>query len=118
MNKLIYLNVKVKQKINSNHTFSCYCENLIKRLKAIIETEIVFLQATRSFVLNPLMTNGLSHPYHLDESIFIFRGFRSIFFFHFYFISDENEISKQNSPRWDAAFCGVTSGAIRFAYVP
>ena len=25
---------------------------------------------------------------------------------------------KQNSPRWDAAFCGVTSGAILFAYVP
>ena len=25
---------------------------------------------------------------------------------------------KQNSPRWDAAFCGVTYGAILFAYVP
>ena len=25
--------------------------------------------------------------------------------------------SKQNSPKWDAAFCGVTSGAILFAYV-
>ena len=28
---------------------------------------------------NPLMTNGLSHPYHLDESIFIFRDIRSNF---------------------------------------
>ena len=26
-------------------------------------------------------------------------------------------LSKQNSPSWDAAFCGVTSGAILFAYV-
>ena len=26
-------------------------------------------------------------------------------------------LSKQNSPRWDAAFCGVTSGAMLFVYV-
>ena len=25
------------------------------------------------------------------------------------------DVGKQNSPRWDAAFCGVTSGAILFA---
>ena len=31
---------------------------------------------------------------------------------------DEILVSKQNSPRWDAAFCGVTSEAILFAYVP
>ena len=31
--------------------------------------------------------------------------------------SDENFQSKQNNPRWDAAFCGVTSGTILFAYV-
>ena len=29
---------------------------------------------------------------------------------------DENSLSKQNSPRWDAAFCGVISGAILFAF--
>ena len=28
------------------------------------------------YLLNPV-TNGLSHPYHLDESIFFFRGIRS-----------------------------------------
>ena len=27
-------------------------------------------------------------------------------------------LSKQNSPRLDAAFCGVASGAMLFAYVP
>ena len=26
---------------------------------------------------DPLVTNGLSHPYQLDESTFIFRGIRS-----------------------------------------
>ena len=57
------------------------------------------------------MTNGLSDCYHLDESTFIFRGIRSglIFFIHLF---DEFSLSKQNSPG-----CGVTSGAILFAYV-
>ena len=48
-------------------------------------------------------------------SPFHFRGNRSFFFFFFFFFSflDEIHVSKQNSPRWDAAaFCGVTSGAI------
>ena len=36
------------------------------------------------------------------------------FFIQFF---EKNSLSKQNSPRWDAAFCGVTSGAILFAYV-
>ena len=35
----------------------------------------------------------------------------------FLLIFDEIPLSKQNSPRWDAAFCGITSGAILFAYV-
>ena len=41
---------------------------------------------------------GQSHPYHLDESIFILRGFRSNFtLLHF---SMKFYVSKQNSPRW------------------
>ena len=36
----------------------------------------------------------------------------------FFSFSDENHVSKQKSPRWDAAFCGDTSGAILFAYAP
>ena len=58
------------------------------------------------------MTNGLSHLYHLDESTFISRGISCNFSFF-----DEIPVSKQNMPRWDAAFCGVTSGATLFAYV-
>ena len=67
--------------------------------------------------LNPLVKNGLSHPYQLDESIFIFRGVKSIFFIFISFF-DEFPVSKQNSPRWDGAFYGVTPGAIMFVYVP
>ena len=54
---------------------------------------------------NPLVTNGLSNPYHLDESTFILGASK---FFHFQFIF---QVSKQNSPRWDAAFCGVKNAA-------
>ena len=66
-------------------------------------------RSLRGEVVNPLFTYGLSHPYHLDEPTFIYI---CISFF------DEIQVSKQNGPRWDAAFCGVTSRAILFAYVP
>ena len=64
-----------------------------------------------------LVTNGLSHPNYLDESIVIFRGIRSYFPFLFHFF-DKIPLSKQNSLRWDAAYCGVTSGAILFKRTP
>ena len=35
--------------------------------------------------LNPLVTNGCSRRYHLDESTIIFRGFESNFSFLFHF---------------------------------
>ena len=41
------------------------------------------------------VNNGLSHPYHLDESSLIFRGIRSKNFFSFL---DELSVSKQYSP--------------------
>ena len=37
------------------------------------------------FTFNPLVTNGLSHPYQLDESTLISRGIRSICSFSFQF---------------------------------
>ena len=67
-------------------------------------------------LFNPLVTNGISHPYDLDESTSILGASGVIF--HFISFFDEIHVSKQNSPRWDATFCGVTSGAIQFAYVP
>ena len=65
---------------------------------------------------NALNKNGLAHHNHLGESTVILGASRVILIFISFF--DEVPISKQNSPRWDAAFCGVTSGAILFAYVP
>ena len=71
-----------------------------------------------SYIFNPYLTNGLPHHYRMDESTFISRGVRSDFFIFFISFFDEISLCKQNSPRWDAAICGVTSGAILFAYVP
>ena len=50
--------------------------------------------------INPLVTNGLSHPCHLGESIFIL-GAPGVIFISFTFF-DENLYSKQNIPRCDA----------------
>ena len=65
------------------------------------------------------MTNGLARHYHLCESTFILGGIRPgvvLFFIHFF---KELSLIKQNRlPRWDSAFCGVTSGPILFANVP
>ena len=36
-------------------------------------------------LFNSLVTNEPSHPYHLDESIFLFRDIRSNFSFSFHF---------------------------------
>ena len=58
-----------------------------------------------SGLINPYVTVGLSSSYHLDKSNLFFRDIRSNFSF-----LDEIYVSKQNSPRWDAAFCGISSG--------
>ena len=52
--------------------------------------------------INPYLTNGFSHHYHLGESIFIFRDIRSVLFLNLITFFNENSPSKQNSPRWDA----------------
>ena len=77
------------------------------------EVSFVFLSLTHY----PSEPSGLSHPYQLDESTFIFRGTRSNFSFFISFFNESHE-SKQNSPKYDATFCGVASGAILYAYVP
>ena len=60
------------------------------------------------FILNPLVTNGLSHFYHLDESTFILRGIRSIFsiFFSMKFIK-ANRIARDGTPRFAASHLGL-----------
>ena len=59
----------------------------------------------------PYVKNGLSHPYHLDESILIVGASGVIFNIHYIFY--EKHVIKQNSTR----YCNVISGAILFAFV-
>ena len=68
---------------------------------SIIRLEIIFQQKN----------------YHISEIRLSLLGESGVVlnFIHFF---DEFSLSKQNSPRCDAAYCGVTSGAILFAYVP
>ena len=67
--------------------------------------------------INPYLTNGFSHHYQFGESTFTFRGVRSDFIYFFFLSHFSMKIlCKQNSLRRDAAFCGVTSGAMLFAY--
>ena len=56
------------------------------------------------------MTNGLSHPYHLDEFIFIFRVIRynvSILFHFSMTIMSANRIAPDGTPRFAASHLGL-----------
>ena len=61
-------------------------------------------------MLNPNKPNGLSHPYHLDESTFIYRGLRSDFSFLFHFskkFMQANRIAPDVTPRFAASHLGL-----------
>ena len=63
-----------------------------------------------SFNFNPLATNGLSHPYHLDESTFVFRALRVVFHLCFIFrrkLSKANPIAPDGMPRFAASHLGL-----------
>ena len=66
-------------------------------------------------MLNPLMTNGLSHPYHLDESTIVL-GVYILFSFFMKFIS-ANIIAPDEMPRFAAShlvlFCLLDARLIR-----
>ena len=52
--------------------------------------------------INPLVMNGVSHYYHLDESTSIFRGIRIKFSFLFSFsikLQKANKIAPDGTPR-------------------
>ena len=54
--------------------------------------------------------DGLSHPYQLDESTFIFRGIRSNFSFLFHFsmkIMSANRIAPDGTPRFATSHLGL-----------
>ena len=61
-----------------------------------------------SFQLNPHVTNGLSHPYHFDESTFAFRGIRSDFFFHFSMkFMKANRTASDETPHFAVSHLGL-----------
>ena len=56
------------------------------------------------------MTNGLSHHYHMDESTFILRGFKSNFSFLFHFaikFMSANRLAPDGMPRLAASHLGL-----------
>ena len=56
------------------------------------------------------MTNGFSHPYHLDETILIFRCIRSKFSFLFHFsmkIISASRIASGGTLRFAASHLGL-----------
>ena len=59
---------------------------------------------------NPLVTNGLAHPYHMDEPTFILKGSRSKFSFE---IIKTNRIAPDGTQRFAAShlwlFCLLMS---------
>ena len=61
-------------------------------------------------LFNPLVTNGISHPYHLDDSTFSFRGNRSVFFYSIFrrkSVIKENRIAQDVTPRFAASHLGL-----------
>ena len=59
---------------------------------------------------NPLVTDGFSYPYEMDESTSIFRGIGSNFSFSFHFsmkIISANRIAPNGTPRSAASHLGL-----------
>ena len=78
-------------------------------LQKVTEVTSVKSQMSRKY-FNPLVTNGLSHPYHLAESIFILRDTRCNFSFLFHFsmkIMSADRQATDETPRFAAFHLGI-----------
>ena len=63
-----------------------------------------------SSMINPYLTSGFSHHYHLEESTLIFRGVRSDFYFLSHFsmkFLGANRIAPDGTPRSAASHLGL-----------
>ena len=77
-----------------------------------IHVKLISKEYNRSKLSNPIVTNGLFHCYHLDESTFIFtyRGIRSNFSFLFDFsmkIKIANRRAQDGMLRFAASHLGL-----------
>ena len=122
---IVYVSADRELKIDWNKSSPCNITfvNVDRELKKILQhwlisyvyfTGKIFVNFMKT-AFNPFMPNGISHPYRLEQSISVLRGFR--WYFSFLFLI-ENYASKQWRPWSDTAFCGVWSGSALFAYVP
>ena len=69
-----------------------------------------YQEALHMVSFDPLVTNGPSYTYHLDESTFILRGTRSNFSILFHFsmkIGSANRIAPDGTPRFAASHLGL-----------
>ena len=66
--------------------------------------------------VNPNKASGLSHPYHLDESTFTFRGIGSNLLFHLSMkIMSANEVAPDWMPSFAASpILGLFLNGLRF----
>ena len=73
---LLEISCRCSYMLDSSVTISAFIHKLCKRAHLYC------------WQFNQLVTNGLSHPYHLEESIFILRvsGVTFYFYFAFYYI--------------------------------
>ena len=89
---------------SENHHFDNHRNRSILHRRVDVLFHLFFL------CLNPLVTNGFSHPYYLDEIIFIFRdiGSNISFLFHFSmkFVS-ANRIAPDGMPSFSASHLGL-----------
>ena len=53
------------------------------------------------------VTNGRFHPYHFDESVFIFKGIGSNCSFLFHSSVSSNGIAPDGTPRFVASYMGL-----------
>ena len=93
------------------YTRSRYQVSVYRTIDPLVSTIPSFLFSfTTNGAFNPLVTNGLSHPYHLDESTSICRGIRSNFSFLFHFsmkFLQANRIAPDWTPRFAASHLGL-----------
>ena len=85
------LNLVRNPKHKLSHDPAHICDNLLLAYGGMTESlagslsphpgSVLPVEINIKMVLNPLVTNGLSLPYHLDESIFISSVIRSNFIF-------------------------------------
>ena len=58
--------------------------NISSPTGCLLETGTKYYYSTGKFLLNPLMTNGITHHYHLGESSFIFGDIKCDFLILFF----------------------------------